>query len=131
MVVLDSGFGQHPGENDWIYRERKELAEIALAALHAQQGTRMDLKNAPAEDKSPCTASLIAKRYANRADIESDGDLPELLDLTICVTASIAAEIIDEADSSNARTQKILFDYISNEICEITQKILEGGEQEK
>lgn len=33
QVVLDSGFGSNPGENDRLYRERKEMAEIALAAL--------------------------------------------------------------------------------------------------
>ncbi len=37
VVVLDSGFGTHPGENDRIYRKRKEMAEIALSALRAQQ----------------------------------------------------------------------------------------------
>lgn len=33
QVVLDSGFGSNPGENDSLYRRRKEMAEIALAAL--------------------------------------------------------------------------------------------------
>ena len=33
QVVLDSGFGTHPGEHDFLYRRRKEMAEIALAAL--------------------------------------------------------------------------------------------------
>ena len=33
QVVLDSGFGTHPGEHDFLYRQRKEMAEIALAAL--------------------------------------------------------------------------------------------------
>ncbi len=51
VAMLDSGFGTHPGENDSIYsdrkeiaemlfatlRDRKEMAEIALAALRAQQ----------------------------------------------------------------------------------------------
>lgn len=32
-VVLDSGFGSNPGENDILYRRRKEMAEIALIAL--------------------------------------------------------------------------------------------------
>ena len=44
VVVLDSGFGTHPGENDRIYRKRKEMAEIALSALRAQQETE---KNEP------------------------------------------------------------------------------------
>ena len=33
QVVLDSGFGGNPGENDFLYRRRKEMAEIALSAL--------------------------------------------------------------------------------------------------
>ena len=33
QVVLDSGFGSNPGENDFLYRGRKEMAEIALSAL--------------------------------------------------------------------------------------------------
>lgn len=33
MAVLDSGFGTRPGESDRLYRERKEMAEIALQAL--------------------------------------------------------------------------------------------------
>lgn len=37
VVVLDSGFGTHPGESDRVYRKRKAMAEVALAALRAQQ----------------------------------------------------------------------------------------------
>lgn len=33
QVALDSGFGSNPGENDILYRRRKEMAEIALSAL--------------------------------------------------------------------------------------------------
>ena len=33
QVVLDSGFGSNAGENDFLYRRRKEMAEIALTAL--------------------------------------------------------------------------------------------------
>ena len=33
QVVLGSGFGSSPGENDFLYRRRKEMAEIALTAL--------------------------------------------------------------------------------------------------
>lgn len=33
QVVLDSGFGSNPGENDSLYRRRKEMAEIALSVL--------------------------------------------------------------------------------------------------
>lgn len=34
-VVLDSGFGSNPGENDSLYRRRKEMAEVALSALRS------------------------------------------------------------------------------------------------
>jgi hypothetical protein len=37
QAVLDGGFGTHPGENDHLYRERKEMAEIALQALREQE----------------------------------------------------------------------------------------------
>ena len=33
QAVLDSGFGSNPGENDILYRRRKEMAKIALSAL--------------------------------------------------------------------------------------------------
>ena len=33
QAVLDSGFGSNPGENSFLYRRRKEMAEIALTAL--------------------------------------------------------------------------------------------------
>lgn len=35
QAVLDSGFGSNPGENDRLYRERKEMAKIALASLRS------------------------------------------------------------------------------------------------
>ena len=38
LVVLDSGFGEKPNQNNRLYKERKEMAEIALSALRAQQG---------------------------------------------------------------------------------------------
>lgn len=37
IVVLDRGFGTRPGEDNRLYRERKEMAEITLSALRAQQ----------------------------------------------------------------------------------------------
>lgn len=34
IVVLDSGFGNKPGENNGLYVRRKRLAEIALESLY-------------------------------------------------------------------------------------------------
>ena len=42
QVVLDSGFGSNPGENDSLYRRRKEMAEIALAALRPVSRERVE-----------------------------------------------------------------------------------------
>lgn len=36
VVVLDSGFGTHPGESDSVYRNRKKYAELAIEALQKQ-----------------------------------------------------------------------------------------------
>lgn len=36
VVVLDSGFGTHPGESDLVYRNRKMYAELAINALEKQ-----------------------------------------------------------------------------------------------
>ena len=42
QVVLDSGFGGNPGENDFLYRRRKEMAEIALTALRPVSREQVD-----------------------------------------------------------------------------------------
>ena len=50
QVVLDSGFGSNPGENNSLYRRRKEMAEIALSTLQAEnEKLRADLEQAKAE----------------------------------------------------------------------------------
>lgn len=36
VVVLDSGFGTHPGESDLVYRNRKMYVELAIMALQKQ-----------------------------------------------------------------------------------------------
>ena len=36
IVVLDSGFGNNPGENNLLYRNRKERAQIAIDAIEKQ-----------------------------------------------------------------------------------------------
>ena len=41
-VVLDSGFGSNPGENDFLYRRRKDMAEIALSALRPVSRERVE-----------------------------------------------------------------------------------------
>ena len=54
VVVLDSGFGTHPGELDLVYRNRKMYAELAINALEKQIPKKPDFT----EDKEfalcPC-----------------------------------------------------------------------------
>lgn len=42
QVVLGSGFGSNPGENNFLYRRRKEMAEIALTALRPVSREQVD-----------------------------------------------------------------------------------------
>ena len=42
QVVLGSGFGSNPGENNFLYRRRKEMAEIALSALRPVSREQVD-----------------------------------------------------------------------------------------
>ena len=37
IAVLDSGFGTYPGESNRLYRDRKEMAQFAIAALQEQE----------------------------------------------------------------------------------------------
>lgn len=43
QVVLDSGFGSNPGENDFLYRRRKDMAKIALASLRPVSRERLEM----------------------------------------------------------------------------------------
>ena len=60
QVVLDSGFGSNPGESDRLYRERKEMAEIAIAALRGP--TREQVENLQGEWLFPI---FVGQKEAN------------------------------------------------------------------
>lgn len=62
VVVLDSGFGTHPGESDRIYRKHKEMAEIALSAIRAQQ---------EAESNDPLTPEELQKMNGEPVWVEN------------------------------------------------------------
>lgn len=65
QVVLDSGFGSNPGESDRLYRERKEMAEIAIAALRGptreQVGMGMWIRELTPQKLSGRTISHCSK----------------------------------------------------------------------
>ena len=64
VVVLDSGFGTHPGESDLVYRNRKMYAELAINALE-KQIPKKPIRN----DKCTCpscgTHNEVFKRRRN------------------------------------------------------------------
>lgn len=66
MVVLDSGFGTRPGESDRVYRERKEMAEIALSALRAQQELESKLRVLESNEPLKEFAEDVARQFAYR-----------------------------------------------------------------
>lgn len=53
VVVLDSGFGTHPGESDLVYRNRKMYAELAIQALekHIPKKPNDEIKTIPVIDE--------------------------------------------------------------------------------
>ena len=70
QVVLDSGFGSNPGENNSLYRRRKEMAEIALSALRPvsreqvekMRGKWIDARYS-SKDVPQCQCSICGKKY--------------------------------------------------------------------
>lgn len=77
VVVLDSGFGTHPGESDRIYRKRKAMAEIALSALRAQQEL---------EENEPLTLIQINQHISGALS----GDIEPLYVVLILPTSTYA-----------------------------------------
>lgn len=53
VVVIDSGFGTHPGESDLVYRNRKMYAELAINALEKQIPKKV-VKDGKWSYKCPC-----------------------------------------------------------------------------
>ena len=69
-VVLDSGFGSNPGENDILYRRRKEMAEIALSALRSVSREQVEKYLVPLTDQ--LIMGVIAERSAGMTVREED-----------------------------------------------------------
>lgn len=86
QVVLDSGFGSNPGENNFLYRRRKEMAEIALTALR------------------PISREQVEKvwrgEWIGSADGYADGEL--VYDTWTC---SECGHVIDEEDDPDMLPQ--------------------------
>ena len=91
VVVIDSGFGTHPGESDLVYRNRKMYAELAIKALEKQIPKKPDC----IEDKMwccpVCDNNLLHKwiKYPTRLMPKSEG-LPH------CMSCGQAIDWSDE-----------------------------------
>lgn len=86
QVVLDSGFGSNPGENDSLYRRRKEMAEIALSALRPVSQEQVE--------------KVWRGEWMGSADGYADGEL--VYDTWIC---SECGHVIDEEDDPDMLPQ--------------------------
>ena len=78
-VVLDGGFGSNPGENDFLYRRRKDMAEIALSALRPVSREQVE--------------KVWRGEWIGSADGYADGEL--VYDTWTC---SECGHVIDEED---------------------------------
>lgn len=80
QVVLDSGFGSNPGENDILYRRRKEMAEIALSALRSVSREQVEkvrhgrwIKHEGYDECSECHAkSIFGYNYCHNCGARMD-----------------------------------------------------------
>ena len=86
QVVLDSGFGSNPGENDSLYRRRKEMAEIALSALRPVSREQVE--------------KVWRGEWMGSADGYADGEL--VYDIWEC---SHCGYVIDEEDDPDMLPQ--------------------------
>ena len=85
-VVLDGGFGSNPGENDFLYRRRKDMAEIALSALRPVSREQVEM--------------VWMGKWIGSADGYADGEL--VYDTWIC---SECGHVIDEEDDPDMLPQ--------------------------
>ena len=86
QVVLDSGFGSNPGENDFLYRRRKDMAEIALSALRPVSREQVE--------------KVWRGEWIGSADGYADGEL--VYDTWTC---SECGHVIDEEDDPDMLPQ--------------------------
>ena len=85
-VVLDGGFGSNPGENDFLYRRRKDMAEIALSALRPVSREQVE--------------KVWRGEWIGSADGYADGEL--VYDTWTC---SECGHVIDEEDDPDMLPQ--------------------------
>lgn len=82
QVVLNSGFGSNPGENDILYRRRKEMAEIALSALRSVSREQVEkvrhgrwIKHEGYDECSECHAkSIFGYNYCHNCGASMTGE---------------------------------------------------------
>lgn len=70
IVVLDSGFGSKPGENNLLYRNRKERAQLAIDALEKQIPQKPDLEGDGYSDGELVIDTGICPRCRQDYEIE-------------------------------------------------------------
>lgn len=72
VVVLDSGFGTHPGESDLVYRNRKLYAELAIDALEKQIPKKPALEGDGYADGHLVYDTWICPKCEERYEVDYD-----------------------------------------------------------
>lgn len=108
QVVLDSGFGSNPGENNSLYRRRKEMAEIALSALR------------------PVSREQVDKVWKGCSWCNNEGKRPENWECSLLDDRGFSVVVGDEVVWTNAEFCPVCGRPITAEAVEMMMERLEA-----
>lgn len=108
QVVLDSGFGSNPGENDSLYRRRKEMAEIALTALR------------------PVSRGQVEKVWRGCSWCNNEGKKPENWECSLLDDDGFSVVVGDEVIWTNAEFCPVCGKPLTDEAVEMVMRRLEA-----
>lgn len=108
QVVLDSGFGSNPGENDSLYRRRKEMAEIALSALR------------------PVSREQVEKVWRGCSWCNNEGKKPENWECSLLDDRGFSVVVGDEVVWTNAEFCPVCGKPLTDEALDMVMERLEA-----
>ena len=112
QVVLDSGFGSNPGENDSLYRRRKEMAEIALSALR------------------PVSREQVEKAWRGCSWCNNEGKKPENWECSLLDDRGFSVVVGDEVVWTNAEFCPVCGKPLTDEAVDMVMERLEAMYEE-
>ena len=108
QVVLDSGFGSNPGENNFLYRRRKEMAEIALTALR------------------PVSREQVEKVWRGCSWCNNEGKKPENWECSLLDDCGFSVVVGDEVVWTNAEFCPVCGKPLTDEAAQMVMERLEA-----